>query len=65
MLMVETAHRCRLYANRTLISPNLLLSGLLTSLRFRFAFFGLDERYGDIKSTVEPSDCRRVVRSQR
>jgi hypothetical protein len=30
--------------------PKLLLSGDITSVRFSFAFFGVNERYGDVSS---------------
>ena len=31
-------------------------TGLITSLRFYFAFFGVDERYGDFSTTCRPNN---------
>jgi hypothetical protein len=41
-------------------TPWLAKPGVLASLRFCFAFFGLDERYGDfatVENTIEQALC--------
>jgi hypothetical protein len=44
------------WTDRILANHRLTLTGLLTSLRFCFAFFGLGERYRDISPTTVMND---------